>query len=147
MFVFLFLLVCCTCLSSTKDLPIIPVKLFVPKPIRITLNDLPPPYHTTSAQKPSIIASIPQDATLFVPDLNFQVSVFREKMILPRQMIYTPTDDILVTEMRGNRISILSGDDTSVFADELNGILQAFGMAFVQVCHMKCFLFDNHPVF
>jgi hypothetical protein len=49
--------------------------------------------------------------------------------------------------MRGNRISILSGDDTSVFADELNGILQAFGMAFVQVCHMKCFLFDNHPVF
>jgi hypothetical protein len=140
MFVFFILLVCLTFLSSAKDLSIVPVKLFIPKPIHITIDDLPPPYHTTSAQKPPIIVDIPQNATLLVPDLNFRVSVYREKMKFPRQMIYTPTGDILVTEMRGNQISILSGDDTSIFADELNGISKAFGMAFVKVYQAKYFL-------
>jgi len=139
MFVFLFLFVFLTYLSSAKDLSIVPVKLFIPKPIHITLDDLPPPYHTTSAQKPSIIVSIPHNATLLVPDLNFRVSIYREGMKFPRQMIYTPTGNILVTEMHGNQISILSGDDTSIFANELNGISKAFGMAFVKVCSNKIF--------
>lgn len=143
MFVFLFLFALCTCVISTKDVLIVPVKLFVPKPIHITLNDLPPPYHTTSAQKPSLIVAPPDNATLLVPDLNFRVTIYRENMKLPRQMIYTPTDDILVTEMHGNRISILSGDDTSIFADKSNGISKAFGMAFVKVCE-KITLFINN---
>ncbi len=100
----------------------------------ITLNDLPPPYHTTSAQKPPMIVPIPANATLLVPDLNFRVSIYRENMKSPRQMIYTPTGDILVTEMRRNRISILSGDDTRIFADQSNGISKAFGIAFIKVC-------------
>ena len=108
MFVFLFLFVCLTYLSSAKDSSIVPVKPFTPTPIRITLNDLPPPYHTSSAQKPAILVSVPTNATLLVPDFNFRVTIYRDGMNTPRQMIYTPTGDILVTEMRGSRISILS---------------------------------------
>src|SRR4051794_2447643 len=102
MFVFLFLLVFLTCLSSAKDLSIVPVKIFIPKPIHITLDDLPLPYHTASARKPPGVVSIPDNATLLVPDSNFRVSIYREKMESPRQMIYTPTGDILVTDMYGN---------------------------------------------
>ncbi len=140
MFVFLFLLVCLTCLSSAKDLQIVPVKLFIPKPVHITLDDLPRPYHTTSAYKPPIIIPVPHNATLLVPDLNFRVTIYREKMRFPRQMIYTPTGDILVTELHGTRISILSDDNTSIFADGSNGISRAFGMAFVKVCQIKYFI-------
>ncbi|CAF1184985.1 unnamed protein product [Adineta steineri] len=133
MFIFLFLLGFSPCLSITKDVQIVPIKLFIPKPIRITVNDLPPPYHTESAQKAPSIVPIPQDAKLFVPDLNFRVSVYRDNLKEPRQMIYTPKGDILVTEMHGNRISILTDDDTTaVFADESNGISNAFGMAFIK---------------
>ena len=112
---------------------LVPVQVFTPKPIHITVSDLPPPYQTISARKPSSVAPVPGNATLFVPDRNFRVTVYRQAMNSPRQMIYTPTDDILVTESRGNQISILSGDDTSLFADASNGIARAFGMAFVEV--------------
>jgi hypothetical protein len=140
MFVFLVLLVSLTCLSSATDSPIVPVKLFIPKPIRITLDDLPPPYHTNSVRKPSIILPISNNATLLVPDLSFRVSIYRNKMKNPRHMIYTPKGDILVTELLGSRISILSGDKTSVFADGINGISKAFGMAFVKVDRINFFI-------
>jgi len=132
MFVVLTLLVSLAYLSLAQDSPVVPVKLFVPKPIHITLNDLPQPHHTVSAVKPAINISAPQDATLSVPDLNFRVSVYRDRMRGPRHMIYTPKGDILVTEMKGNRISVLSGSKTSVFADASNKISKAFGMAFVK---------------
>ena len=117
------------CLSSA----IVSTRTFTPNAIRLTVGDLPSPYHTSSARKPSIVIAIPQNATLFVPDPNFRVTVFRERMASPRNMIYTPSGDILVTEMRGNQIVILTGDNTSVFANETHGISRAFGMAFTQV--------------
>lgn len=127
----------CPYLSLTNDETLVPVKLFIPKSIHLTVDDLLPAYHTISAQKPSISVPIPANATLLVPDLNFRVSVYRDRLKAPRQMIYTPLGDILVTEMQGNRISILSGDKTSVFADQSNGISQAFGMVFTKVCLHK----------
>ncbi|CAF1148065.1 unnamed protein product [Adineta ricciae] len=117
---------------STKDAPVVPVQPFKPEPIRITLDDLPPPYKTSSATKPAIVVAVPSNATLLVPDTNFRVTIFRDGLNAPRQLIYTPTGEILVTEMRGNRISILNGDETSVFADSSNGVAQAFGMAFTE---------------
>ncbi len=120
-------------LASAIDAPVVPVKPFTPTPINITLDDLPPPYNTSSAGKPAIVVGIPSDATLLVPDLNFRVTIYRNGLNTPRQMIYTPTGDILVTGSRGTVISILTGDDTSVFADASNGLSQAFGMAFVPV--------------
>lgn len=119
--------------SFANDAPIMPVLPFTPEPIRITLADLPAPYSTSSASKPAVVVPIPSNATLFVSDLKFRVSIYRDAMQQPRKMIYTPTGDILVTEMHGNRISILIGDQTVVFADQSNGISEAFGMAFVEV--------------
>ncbi|CAF4967374.1 unnamed protein product [Rotaria sp. Silwood1] len=118
-------------LAIGKDAPIIPIKTFTPKPIHITLADLPVPYNTSSASKPAIVVPVPSDATLYVPDVNYRVTIYREGMRGPRQMIYTPTGDILVTESSANRISILVGDTTKTFADASNGISQPFGIAFV----------------
>ena len=121
------------CLVLTKDAPTVPTQPFRPKPIRITLDDIPPPYKTTSAKKPAIVVGVPSNATLLVPDTNFRVTIYRDGMKAPRKMVYTPSGDILVTEMHGNRISILTDDGTSIFADASNEISQAFGMAFVEV--------------
>ena len=44
-----------------------------------------------------------------VPDTNFRVTVYRTGLNSPRQLIYTPTGEILVTESSGNVISILTG--------------------------------------
>ena len=120
-------------LALADSATIVPVLPFTPQPIRITLADLPAPFNTPSASRPAINVPIPANATLFVPDPKFRVSIYRERMQEPRQMIYTPTGDILVTEQRGNRISILIDGETSIFADSFNGVRQAFGMAFVQV--------------
>jgi hypothetical protein len=120
-------------LAFAQDPPEVPVETFTPEPIRITLDDLPPPFSTSSASKPAIVVGIPSNATLFVPDPKFRVTIYRDRMSSPRQMIYTPSGEILVTGNGGNRISILSGDDTAVFADSSNGISQAFGIAFTEV--------------
>lgn len=133
MLTYFILFVITVTLALTQDAPVVPIQPFTPVPIRITLNDLPPPYNTTSADKESIDVDIPKNATLLVADANFRVTVYRDRLDKPRQMIYTPTGDILVTESDGARISILSGDDTSVFADASNEISEAFGMAFAKV--------------
>jgi hypothetical protein len=118
------------CLALGQNVPVQP---FTPTPIRITLADLPAPYASPSASKPAVVVPVPGAATLLVADANFRVSIYRSGMNRPRQMIYTPTGDILVTEMGGNRISILSGTTTSIFADASNSISQSFGIAFVDV--------------
>ncbi|CAF3724894.1 unnamed protein product [Rotaria socialis] len=128
------MLACCLLFFAAtfaQSAPVVPTQPFTPTPIRLTLDDLPAPYATSSATKPAIVVDVPSNATLLVADVNFRVTIYRSGLRTPRQMIYTPTDDILVTENRGGSISILTGDTTSVFADASNGISQAFGMAFV----------------
>lgn len=115
----------------------VPIKTFTPRSIYLTVDDLPTPFHTESAAKPSIIAPVPTNKNLFVPDENFRLSVFRKGLQSPRQMIYTLTDEILVTDARGSRIVILYDNETSIFADQTNGIAQAFGMAFAKVSSMN----------
>lgn len=58
-------------------------------------------------------------------------------LISPRYLIYTPTDDILVSEPNANRISCLVDinndgypDQRKTFADGSNGLNQPYGMAF-----------------
>ncbi len=134
MFVYFLSFVVLISLALAQDPPIVPVKPFTPTPILITLNDLPPPFNTSSAGKPAIVVPIPADATLLVPDTNFRITVYRDGLSAPRQMIYTPTGEILVTQSSGNLISILSGNDIATFADASNGISRAFGMALIEVC-------------
>lgn len=116
-----------------QDKPVVPTKPFTPKPIRITLNDLPSPFSTPSASKPAIVVPVPSNATLFVPDTRYRVTIYMDGLSTPRQIIYTPTGEILVTESSGNRISILVGNTRTVFADISNGISQVFGIAFYKV--------------
>ena len=107
-----------------------------PVPIRITLSDLPQPFHTNSAGKPPRVVSVPANPLLKVPP-GFKVNVFAEGLDRPRWLALTPTGDVLVTETRQDRIRLLrdaNGDGVAdlkkTFATEDNGLYLPLGMAF-----------------
>lgn len=107
-----------------------------PKPIRITLQDLPPPFASESASKPPQVVPIPANPVLSVP-AGFRVSVFADNLDAPRWLALTPSGDVLVTETRQNRIRLLRDTDSDgvadvikPFATEANGLNIPFGMAF-----------------
>jgi glucose/arabinose dehydrogenase len=109
---------------------------FIPKPIRITISDLPSPYATKSADRRPKISRVPINPRLFVPD-GFTIKLLMTGLISPRYLIYTPTDDILVSEPNADRISCLVDtnndgypDRRKTFADNSNELNQPYGMAF-----------------
>ncbi len=109
-----------------------------PQPIRITPDDLPPPFATPSASMSPSVIDIPENPVLQVPE-GFTVNVFAEDLDRPRWLALTPTGDVLVTETRQNRIRLLRdtdgdgvADDRQTFADSSNGLNIPFGMAFVE---------------
>ncbi|CAF3455379.1 unnamed protein product [Rotaria sp. Silwood1] len=109
---------------------------FFSQPILITIADLPQPYATLSASKLPRITPIPADPLLYVPD-GFTVKLYMSGLVSPRYLIYTPTNDILVSESNTNRISCLIDNDNDgypdqrlTFADTSNGLNYPFGMAF-----------------
>lgn len=109
---------------------------FQPQAIRITTQELPPPFATNSASQPPKIVSIPQNPVLQVP-AGFQVNIWAENLNRPRWLALTPTGDVLVTETRKNRIRLLRDSDgdgnaeiQKTFADASNGLNIPFGMAF-----------------
>ena len=117
-----------------------------PQAIRIISEKLPEPFATNSASKSPNILPIPPKPTLNVPK-GFQVKVFAEGLDHPRWLALTPTGEVLVTETRQNRITLLrdaNGDGTAdsrkVFADAKNGLDIPFGMAFAQ----NSFFLGNH---
>jgi glucose/arabinose dehydrogenase len=117
-----------------------------PQAIRIIPEKLPEPFTTNSASKSPNILPIPPKPTLNVPK-GFQVKVFAEGLDRPRWLALTPTGEVLVTETRQNRITLLrdaNGDGTAdsqkVFADAKNGLDIPFGMAFGQ----NSFFLGNH---
>jgi len=109
---------------------------FIPKPIHITISNLPSPYATKSANRGPKITPVPNNPRLFVPN-GFSIKLFMTGLISPRYLIYTPTDDILVSEPNANRISCLVDtnndgypDERITFANRLNGLNRPYGMAF-----------------
>ncbi|HLO49819.1 MAG TPA: sorbosone dehydrogenase family protein [Kamptonema sp.] len=118
--------------AATQTLPTEPLS---PQPIRLTVANLPQPYATQSASKsPQVIP--PQSSALRVPP-GFTVNVFADNLDAPRWLALTPTGDVLVTETRQNRISLLrdtNGDGVAdvrkTFATGANGLNIPFGMAF-----------------
>jgi len=108
----------------------------VPRPIHITLADLPQPFASQSASKPPRLIDIPSNPSLNVPE-GFTVNVFAENLDRPRWLALTPEGDVLVTETRQNRIRRLqdtdndgAADRVTSFADASNGLDIPFGMAF-----------------
>ena len=111
-------------------------KPLTPAPIRITLADLPQPFATNSASKSPNVIPIPANPSLNVP-AGFEVNVFAAGLERPRWLALTPTGDVLVTETRQNRITLLGdpnqdgvAEQKQSFATANNGLNQPFGMAF-----------------
>ncbi|MEK0178860.1 MAG: sorbosone dehydrogenase family protein [Oscillatoriales cyanobacterium] len=116
----------------------IPTKALSPQPIRISPGNLPQPFATDSASKPPQVIPPPPSPVLRVP-AGFVVNVFAENLDAPRWLALTPTGDVLVTETRQNRITLLrdtNGDGVAevkqTFAQAENGLNIPFGMAFGQ---------------
>ena len=112
------------------------IKPLSPQPIRINLEDLPPPFHSESASKSPQVIPIPNNPVLNVPP-GFKVNIFAENLDNPRWLALTPDGDVLVTETKQNRIRLLKdtnkdgvADQSTTFADSKNGLNIPFGMAF-----------------
>jgi glucose/arabinose dehydrogenase len=132
--------------ARTNSKSVIPTETLQPQPIRIQIQDLPPPFATKSASKPPQVSSIPEQPTLKVPE-GFTVNVFAEGLDRPRWLALTPSGDVLVTETRQNRIRLLKdtnndgvADVSQVFASAKNGLDIPFGMAFTE----ESFFLGNH---
>ncbi|MEG4629351.1 sorbosone dehydrogenase family protein [Microcoleus sp. AR_TQ3_B6] len=117
---------------------IVPTKPLSPQPIRIVAASLPQPGASESASKPPQVIPIPASPVLRVPP-GFVVNVFADNLDAPRWLALTPTGDVLVTETRQNRITLLrdaNGDGVAevrkTFASAQNRLNIPFGMAFAE---------------
>jgi glucose/arabinose dehydrogenase len=122
--------------DNTLTNQILPTKPLAPQPIRITADNLPQPFASSSASKPPQVIPPPPSPVLRVPT-GFVVNVFADNLDAPRWLALTPTGDVLVTETRQNRIRLLrdaNGDGFAEirknFARAENGLNIPFGMAF-----------------
>ena len=100
---------------------------------RIEVASLPPPYITPSARNNPRVVARPPLVKLAVPP-GFHVDVFANGLAGPRKMLVAPNGDILVSEMRGGRISVLHpaadgsrAAKTDVYSQRLS---LPFGLAF-----------------
>ena len=125
-------------LPINNSIDSISTKPLTSKPIRVNINNLPKPFSSTSASKPPQILPIPANPTLRVPP-GFVVNVFAKDLDAPRWLALTPSGDVLVTETRQNRISLLRDnngdgvvDEKKTFATAVNGLNIPFGMAFAE---------------
>jgi glucose/arabinose dehydrogenase len=97
-------------------------------------KDMPAPFHTESARRPSRSVPQPENATLRIPK-GFKVNVFAEGgFTYPRWMALAPNGDVFVADSRANSIIVLRdtnkdgvSDERFVFSNKLD---QPFGMAF-----------------
>lgn len=106
---------------------------------RITAASLPAPLATKNVSNPAKILPRPAGALPQVPS-GFQVTVFSQDVVHPRNMVVAPNGDVFVAESAAGRIKILrqntaeTADAASVYARGLDG---PFGMAFYPS--------DGHP--
>lgn len=109
---------------------------FQPEPIRITIDELPKPNSTESAdQQPKVIA-VPENPVLKAPP-GFKVNLFAE---IPeaRWLALTPNGEVLCASSKTNTIYRLPdedgdgvADEKAIFATKEDGLNLPFGMAFV----------------
>ena len=100
---------------------------------RISANSMPTAFATPSSRNSSSVVAKPAGALLSVPS-GFHIEVFSSGLAGPRKMLVAPNGDILVTEMRGGRVTVLhpSGDGSRAAGSDvyLQGLKQPFGLAF-----------------
>ncbi|HVU24237.1 MAG TPA: PQQ-dependent sugar dehydrogenase [Opitutus sp.] len=100
---------------------------------RIRLDELPPPFATTSAGNSPKTVARPEGANLYAPP-GFEVKEFTSEVSGPRLLRTAPNGDIFVAETGRGRVRVLRFADgadapavNEVFADGLHG---PFGIAF-----------------
>jgi glucose/arabinose dehydrogenase/cytochrome c2 len=100
---------------------------------RITADSLPAAFATPSTRNNSSVVPKPASAALSVPP-GFHVDGFITSLSGPRKMLVASNGDILVTEMRAGRVTVLhpSSDGSRVTGTDvyLQGLKQPFGLAF-----------------
>lgn len=135
-----------TFISESAQISSISTQELDPQPIKIELETLPEPFATQSASQSPQILPIPEPRIFNVPK-GFQVNIYAEGLNNPRWLALTPDGNVLVTETRDNRISLLKDTDndgiadiSTIFADQKNGLNIPFGMAFSE----DYFFLGNH---
>ncbi len=100
---------------------------------RISANSLPRPFATASTRNSSSVVAKPSGASLSVP-AGFHVDTFIASLTGPRKMLVAANGDILVTEMRAGRVTVLHPSPDGSHAAGTNVYLQGlklpFGLAF-----------------
>jgi glucose/arabinose dehydrogenase len=112
------------------------VVFFDPAPPRVEIKpqDLPPPFATQSARRPSRQIPQPASARLSLPK-GFRLNVFAEGgFTYPRWMALSPNGDVFVADSRANTVFVLRDKNRDGTADErftfAGNLSQPFGMAF-----------------
>jgi glucose/arabinose dehydrogenase/cytochrome c2 len=99
----------------------------------ISATALPAAFATPSSRNTSSVVAKPASASLSVPP-GFRVDPFISSLTGPRKMLVAANGDILVTEMRAGRVTVLhpSSDGSRVAGTDvyLQGLKQPFGLAF-----------------
>jgi len=100
---------------------------------KLTLDDLPPPYDTKSAENGAKIVKRPEGAWPKAPE-GFKVTEFATKLQNPRVIVTAPNGDQFVAESEPGRVKVLRDADgdgkpelEEVYA---KGLRQPFGIAF-----------------
>ena len=101
---------------------------------QVDLNQLPPPYATSSAVNGPHQVKRPDDAQLHVPS-GFKIEEYAKGLHNPRYLLTAPNGDIFVAETGGSKIKVLrdaKGDGkpeiNELFSDD--GLNKPFGLAF-----------------
>jgi glucose/arabinose dehydrogenase len=101
---------------------------------KISVDDLPPPYQTESADNDPHVVPQPAGAQPRVPE-GFRIEQYAAGFRDPRYLLTAPNGDIFVTESRADAIKVLRDTDddgkpnvTEIFAKE--GLKDPFGIAF-----------------
>ena len=100
---------------------------------KVDVTKLPAPFETPSARNSPKFVDRPAGAQASLPP-GFSLAVFATKLAGPRRMVVAANGDVILTETRGGKVSVMhpSADNSkaetvTTFADDLK---QPFGVAF-----------------
>ena len=100
---------------------------------KVTLDDLPPPYDTKSAENGAKIVKRPEGAWPKAPE-GFKVAEYATRLSNPRVIMTAPNGDQFIAESEPGRVRVLrdADGDGKPELDEVyaKGLRQPFGIAF-----------------
>lgn len=100
---------------------------------RVDARNLSAPFATQSSRNNPKVVDRPPGAQLALPP-GFKVEVFAKQLDAPRRMLVASNGDVLVSELRGGRISLLRAAAGGAVAASsqvfIDGLKQPFGIAF-----------------